>query len=125
LSLQQTQDEGPPDALAVQVTLVNPQVVEQGDVVGRVGVPAVLCGNGRVGLATRVALIHRDHPEVRGEFGDGVHGSGGTVPDGDSRLQASGREHEDGKALAEFLVINGSAVVCKAWHVVSFRHRDR
>jgi hypothetical protein len=42
LRLQQAQDEGSSDALAVQVALVNPQVVEQGDVVGRVGVPAVL-----------------------------------------------------------------------------------
>ena len=41
------------------------------------------------------------------------------------RLQASGREREDRKALAELLVIDGSAVVFKAWHVVSFRHGER
>ena len=35
LGLQHAEDEGPTDALAVQVALVDPQVVEQGDVVGQ------------------------------------------------------------------------------------------
>jgi hypothetical protein len=43
--------KGPPDALAVQVALVDRQVVEQGDVVGRIRVPAVLGGDGSAGPA--------------------------------------------------------------------------
>ena len=120
LGLQHAENEGPTDALAIQVALVDPQVVEQGDVVGKVAVPAVLGGDGCAGLAAGIALIHRDHPEVRGELFGGVHGSGGTVPDVNDRLQARGREREDGEPLAELLVINGSVVVCKAGHVVSF-----
>ena len=85
-----------------------------------VGMPAVLGGDGGMGLATGVALIHRDHPEVRGELGGGIHGRGGTIPDVDDRLQARGREREDREPLAELLVIDGSVVVCKAGHVVSF-----
>ena len=123
LGLQQAHDEGATDALAVQVALVDPQVVEQGDVVGSVGMPAVLGGDGSVRPAAGVALIHGDHPEVRGERSDRVHRSGGAVPDVDDRLQTGGGEGQDGESLAVLFVIDGSAVVFKAWHVLSFRHR--
>src|SRR2546422_747864 len=116
LRRQQADDERSTDALAVQVAPVDTQVVEQGDVVGGVGVPAVLCGDGSAGLAAGIALIHRDHPEGCRELGGGVDGSGGAAPDLDDRLQARGREREDGKPLAELLVVDGRTVVFKGWH---------
>src|SRR3989442_13417996 len=116
LGLQQAHDEGPTDALAIQVAPVDAQVVEQGDVVGGVGVPAVLRADWSAGLAAGIALIHRDHPVVRRELGGGVHGSGGAAPDFDDRLQARGREREDGKPLTELLVVDGRTVVFKRWH---------
>jgi hypothetical protein len=122
LGLQQAQDEGPTDSLPVQVTLVDPQVVEQGDVIGCAGVPAVLCDDGRMGLAACVALIQREPPEVVGEFGGRVDGRGGAAPEVDARLPARGRKCEDGEPLAELLEIDGRVVVCKAGHGVSFRH---
>ena len=124
LSLQHAENKRPTDALAIQVALVDPQVVEEGNMIGQVAVPAVLSGNGRTGLATGVTLIHGDHPEIAGELFRRVHRRGGTAPDGDDRLQASGREGEDREALAELLVVNGRVVVCKAWHGVSFRYRS-
>ena len=99
LGLQQAHDEGPADALAVQVAALDAQVVEQGDVVGGVGVPAVLCGDGRARPAAGIALIHHDHAVVRRELGDRVHGCGGAAPDVDRRLQARRREREDGEPL--------------------------
>ena len=113
LGREQTHDEGPTDALTVQVALVDSQMIEQGDVVGSVGVPAVLRRDGSMGLAASVALIHGDHPEVRGELSRGVHGSGGTVPDINDRLQACG-ECQDGESLAKLFVIDRSVVMGKA-----------
>ena len=74
-ALSRLHDEGPADTLTVQVALVDSRgLIEQGDVVGGVGVPAgVLRSDGSMGLAASVALIHGDHPEVRGELSRGVH----------------------------------------------------
>ena len=117
LSLQQAHDEGSADALAVQMAPVDAQMIQHGDVIGRVGVPAVLRGDGTAGPTAGVALIHRDHAEIWGELGDGVHGRGGAAPDFDGRLQARRREREDGKPPTGLLVVDRSAVVFNAWHV--------
>jgi len=104
LSLEHVQDERPADALTVEMAPVDAEVVEEGDVIGGVAVPAVLRGDRGAGLAAGVALIHRDHAEVRRPLGGGVDRRGGLAPHLDHRLQARGREGEDGEALAELLV---------------------
>src|SRR5262249_59101605 len=111
------EEERPADALSVEVAPLDPEVVEQGDVVGGVGAPAVLGGDGGVGLAAGVPLVHGDHPERRGELGDGVHRGRGAAPHIDDRLQAGGGEGEDGESLAVLLVVDRGPVVLKARHV--------
>ena len=106
----------PADALAEEMAPVDAQVVEHGDVVGGVGVPAVLRGDRRARLAAGIALIHRDHAEIRGELGGRVDRSGGLAPHIDHRLQAGRRKSEDRETLAELLVVDARAVMFKARH---------
>src|SRR5690242_6241714 len=105
LMLDQVQDERAADALAVEVTAVDAQMVEEGDVVGGVAVPTVLRGDRGARLAAGVALVHRDDPELVGELRRRVDRRRGLAPHVDDRLQPRRRKGQDRKALAELLVM--------------------
>src|SRR4029453_7423409 len=109
-------DERPADALAVQVALLDAQVIEHGDVVGRVRVPAVARAAGTARPAAGVALIHHDHAEVSGKLGDRVHRCGRPAPDLDGRLQPRRRERENGGPSTGLLEIDGSVPVLDGRH---------
>jgi len=64
LVLDQVEDERPADALAVEVTAVEAQMVEHGNVVVGVGVPIILRAHRGARLAARIALVHRDDAVV-------------------------------------------------------------
>src|SRR5204863_6177931 len=110
-------DERAADALAVEVAAVDTQMVEEGDVVGSVAVPAVLRGDRGPRLAAGVALIHRNDAEFVGELGRRVDRRRGLAPYVDNRLQPRRRESQDRETLAELLIIDVGAMVLKARHV--------
>jgi hypothetical protein len=67
------------------MTPVDPEVVQQGEVIAGVRVPAVLRGDRGAGPPAGVALIHRDQPEAGGELGGGVDRRGRPAPHLDRR----------------------------------------
>jgi hypothetical protein len=117
LGLDQIQDERPADALTVEMTAVDAQVVEEGDVVGGIAVPAILRGDRRARLAAGVALVHRDDAELVGELDCRVDRRRGLAPNVDDRLQPRRRESQDRETLAELLVIDARTVLFEARHV--------
>src|SRR5579884_226400 len=80
---------------------IDAEMVEQRDVVGGIAVPAVLGRDRGAGAAAGVALIHRNDAKIRGKFEDRVDRRGGLAPDVDRRLQAGGREGQNGEPAAE------------------------
>src|SRR5262245_3532012 len=107
------------------MALLDAQVIEHGDVIGRVRVPAVARADGTARPAARVALVHHDHAEVGGELGDRVHRRGRTAPDLDGRLQPCRCERENGEPAAGLLEVDGSAPVLNGRHerLLSVRYR--
>jgi hypothetical protein len=117
LLLDQVEDERPADALAVEMTAIDAQMVEERDVVGGVAIPAVLRGDRGARLAAGIALVHRDDAELVGELGGRVDRRRGLAPDIDDRLQPRRRKSQDRETLAELLVIDARAVLFEARHV--------
>ena len=103
---------------------VDAQMIEQRDMVGGVGVPAVLRRDRRARLAAGIALIHRDDAELAGEFGRRVDRRRGLAPHLDHRLQSGRREGQDRESLTELLVMDPGTVVFKAWHLVLLHARS-
>ena len=92
------------------------QVVEQGDVVASVGVPAILRGHGGAGTAG-VALIHGDDAEVGRQLGDGVERRG--LPERSRRAHPAGGEQQHREAAAVVFVVKPHIVAFKDRHVAS------
>src|ERR1700741_5210130 len=98
------------------MTAIDAQMVEQGDVVGGVGIPGVLRGDWGAGLATSVSLVHRDDAKFVSELLGRIDRRRGLAPDVDHRLQPRGREGQNWETLSELLVVDAGAMMVKARH---------
>src|SRR5216684_4091488 len=93
-SLDDAQAVGRTDASAHDVGALYAEMVEQREVVGGVGRPAIGGGDRRERLAS-VALVHRDHTEVGGESRGRVDGA--LMPEVDGGAHPSWREQQQRK----------------------------
>ena len=93
----------PADAGAHQVHLFNVEVVEQGDLVGGVGVPAVVPRYRRL-RASGVALIHCDDSEMLRQRLDRIERT--VCPELDGGTHASGGDKQHRESLAVDFVVD-------------------
>ena len=104
IGLHQRDGEGTADASAHQMTSADAQVIQQGELVGGIGLPAIGGAKRSPGLAA-MALVHRDDPEIRRQFLPGIEGY--EAPGGNLRADTAGCEQQQRVAGAVFLEING------------------
>ena len=88
-------------------------MIEQRDVVGRVGLPSVGGGDRRARLAG-VALIHRDDAEIIGEFDRGIERA--LMPELDAGAHSARRKQQDWVAGTELLEVEGNITALENRH---------
>src|SRR5258708_35923 len=103
------------------MTFSDAQMVEQGEVVGSVGVPAIGSA-ARSARLTRIALVHRDHAEIGGEFLGRVKPA--FVPELDTRPHSTGREKQQRVTRTEFFIVERNASALEFWHDNYLHIRD-
>src|SRR5712691_11329949 len=101
--LDQLKDERAANAAAYRQSLVDPQVVEQPELILGVRAPRITRVQGSA-RSTSIALVHRNNAELVLEGGDRVEGH--AVPEIDRRIQATRRQQQQRKPAAMLLVVN-------------------
>jgi len=95
------------------VEAINAQVVQQGELVGRVDVPAIGRAYGSHRFAG-IALIHGDDAIVGRELVDGI--PWGSFPERHGRAHPSRRDEQDREARSVFLVVQLDIVTLEDRH---------